>query len=141
MTTQELYKTSYSHPVILYDGICRLCNGFVAFMLRKDKKGVFRFVALQDPLGVAVRKEMNLTGPISTVIGLKDGKTYTHSDVLYMVAVQQGGWMNLLRPLYLLPKTFRDFIYNWVARNRYAWFGKNESCYRPSTDVAERFLQ
>ena len=140
MTSKELYEISYSHPVILYDGICRLCNGFVNFMLKLDKKKKFRFVALQDALGVAIREEMNLKGPITTVIGLKDGKTFTHSDVLHMVAIVQGGWMNLIRPLYLLPKTFRDYIYNWVARNRYGWFGKNESCYVPSSDVADRFL-
>lgn len=141
MTPKELFNISYNHPVILYDGICKLCCGFVQFMLRRDKKGMFRFVSLQDPLGVAMREELGLSGPINTVIGLRNGKKYTHSDVLYMVAIEQGGWMHILRPLYLLPKILRDLIYTWIARNRYSWFGKNDVCYIPSEEFTNRFLE
>lgn len=140
MTLAEIYQASEKHPIVFFDGVCNLCNGFVQMVIRNDVKGRIQFCALQNIEGQQIRKELGLGENLDTAIGLYQNKVYTHSDVLYMVAKSMGGWWNILYPFYFLPKALRDVIYNWVARNRYNWFGQSDQCMVPSKKIMTRFL-
>ncbi len=140
MTLIELKLLSKDHPIVFYDGVCNLCDGFVNFVICNDPQGKVKFCALQNEQALEIRKEASIEDDLDTVIGLHNGKIHTHSDVLFLVARQLGGFWLIISPLQYLPKGFRNFIYRWVARNRYSWFGKQETCIIPSLDLTARFL-
>ena len=140
MTLAELEKLSYNHPIVFFDGQCNLCNSFVQFVIARDKKEIFKFCQLQNETSKLIEKKIDLGTSLETTVGLKNGLYATHSDVLHMVAKTFGGFWSLLTPFYWLPKSFRDLIYSWVARNRYKLFGKQESCMIPDPSLESRFL-
>ena len=102
MEWQELLDLSEGHPIIFFDGVCRLCNGFVNYVIRHDPKNKIRFCALQDKNALQLRKELQLGERIDTVIGLHKGEVYSHSDVVFLVARELGGYWFIL-PLQWLP--------------------------------------
>lgn len=127
--------------VLFFDGVCNLCNGFIQFLITRDKKGIFSYASLQSDLGQAFMKEQGFAPEeLNTVILYDKGKIYTHSDVALRVAQQLGGLWPLFSVFYIIPKGLRDAIYNWVARNRYRWFGKKEQCMLPRPEWRTRFL-
>ncbi|MFT4566422.1 MAG: putative DCC family thiol-disulfide oxidoreductase YuxK [Saprospiraceae bacterium] len=140
MDQNELNLLSKEHPIVFYDGVCNLCDGFVNFVIRNDPQGKIKFCALQDEQAVQIRKEARIEDNIDTVVGLHNEKIHTHSDVLFLVAEKLGGYWLFILPLQYFHKGFRDLIYRWVARNRYNWFGKRETCIIPSSDLTARFL-
>lgn len=140
MTVEQLYDASKDQPIVLYDGVCNLCNGFVNFVLRTDKEGIIKFCALQEKGGLALRHHLNMGTEIGTAIGLWKGQIFTHSDVLRMVASSLKGWWSLVLPLYVLPKSFRDWVYMLIAKNRYRLFGKRDTCMVPNNEVLSRFI-
>ncbi len=128
-------------PILLFDGVCNLCNGFVQFVIRHDPQGQFRFAALQSEAGQALLREAQLpTDEISTVVMYEDGAFYTHSDVGLRVLRRLGGLWSPAYALIIIPRFIRDQIYNWVARNRYCWFGRREYCMAPIPELKARFL-
>ena len=134
-------QTSSDKSLILFDGVCNLCNGFVQFVIRQDPQAKFRFASLQSETGQKVLRELNVSGKeLKTVILRKRGRIYTHSDVALEVAKELGGIWSLLYIGKILPKALRDKIYDWVAANRYRWFGKQESCWLPSPELQDRFV-
>ena len=136
-----------AHPIILFDGVCNLCNGFVQFIIRHDQRGSFRFAALQSTAGQAVLAAHGiansaadaLLGPESVVL-LLNGQVYTHSTAVLRIAGELGGVWRLAAAGWLLPRAWRDALYRWVGRNRYRWFGRRESCMVPTTELRGRFL-
>lgn len=134
-------KIPVDKPILLFDGVCNLCNGFVQFIILRDPKAIFRFAALQSEVGQQLLQTAQMpTQEINTVVLYESGKFYTHSDVGLRVARHLGGWWTLFIILKIIPKLLRDRIYNWVARNRYRWFGKQESCMIPKPELKARFL-
>lgn len=132
---------SDTKPVLLFDGVCNLCNGFVQFILKRDQAGVFRFASLQSDFGKDLLREHGLeVEQLSTVVLIEDGIAFTHSDVPLKVSAHLGGLWSLVKVFRFVPKGFRDMIYNWVARNRYRWFGKQEHCLIPQPEWKDRFL-
>lgn len=128
-------------PILLFDGVCNLCNGFVQFVIKRDPQGRFRFAALQSEVGQTLLKKANMpTKELSTVVLYENDKFYTHSSVPLRVAKKFGSAWPLLYGLVIVPKFIRDGIYNWIARNRYRWFGKRESCMIPTPELKSRFL-
>ncbi len=128
-------------PILLFDGVCNLCNGFVQFVIKRDPKGKFLFAALQSEVGQALLQQANMpTEELSTVVLYENRKFYTHSSVPLLVVRKFGGAWPLLYGLVIVPKFIRDRIYNWIARNRYRWFGKRESCMIPTPELKSRFL-
>ena len=131
--------------LILFDGVCNLCNGFVQFVIEHDPAGRFRFAALQSVAGQAVLAAHGLdanavaTEPDSVLLEL-DGQLYSHSDAVLRIARELGGPWRLLLAGYLLPRAWRDAAYRLVARNRYRWFGRQESCWLPTPELKARFL-
>lgn len=128
--------TSTDGPILYFDGVCNLCNSVVQFIIRHDRKGVFRFASLQSEAGKKVRTE----GGLSSVILFYKGKYYTKSGAVLQVARLLGGWMLLLVPGYVLPKFVRDAIYDAVAKRRYKWFGRKDECMIPTPELKARFL-
>lgn len=128
-------------PILLFDGVCNLCNGFVQFILLRDPQGLFQFASLQSDVGQLLLDKYGLdsTG-LDTVILLKGGRAYTHSDVALEVAPALQGFWQWVAVFRLVPRPVRDAIYNWVARNRYRWFGKQAVCMLPKAEWEGRFL-
>ncbi|WP_210489985.1 thiol-disulfide oxidoreductase DCC family protein [Rufibacter aurantiacus] len=130
-----------SSPTILFDGVCNLCNGFVQFVINNDPKSYFKFASLQSDTGQQVLKAYGLpTEQFKSVLLVEDGKIYTRSTAaLRIVRRLSGGWAGLY-VFVLMPKFLRDPLYNWVSKNRYRWFGQQESCMLPTPELKARFL-
>lgn len=128
-------------PILLFDGVCNLCNGTVQFILRADRKQVFRFASLQSEIGQQLLHTAAYHGPpLDSVVLIKDQKVFTHSEAVLEIARLLGGGWALLYGFKVIPKAWRDRIYTWIAQNRYRWFGKKEQCMIPSPELKERFL-
>lgn len=128
-------------PTILFDGVCNLCNQSVLFVIKRDKKAKFNFAPLQSAYAQHHLEKYHLpTSELKTIILLKDGTVYKRSRAVLEVAAGLSGLWPLLYAFVIIPATWRDFIYNWVARNRYAWFGKKDECMIPTPDLKSRFV-
>lgn len=125
-------------PVILFDGVCNLCNNTVQFIIRHDKAHRFRFAALQSAYGQRVTAEFAISG--DSVVLFQNGKIYQRSSAVLKIAPRLHGLYWLLGAGYILPRFLRDAIYDFVARNRYKWFGKQESCMIPTKELQALFL-
>jgi len=132
---------SPADKIVLFDGVCNLCNSSVQFIIKRDKKKQFRYASLQGNFGQEFLKTHNLPADnFNSFILLEDDKVYSRSSgALRMLKHLGGGW-NLFYGFIILPKFIRDGVYNWVASNRYKWFGKKDSCMIPTPDLKERFL-
>jgi predicted DCC family thiol-disulfide oxidoreductase YuxK len=127
--------------ILLFDGVCNLCNGFVQFLIKRDHRKQFLYASLQSEEAGALLEAHQLSADtLNTVVLIEDGKAYTHSDVALRVSRQLPGLWPLCYGFVILPKGFRDALYNWVARNRYRWFGKREACMIPTPELKSRFL-
>ena len=131
--------------IILFDGVCNLCNGFVQFVIQHDASGRFRFAALQSAAGQAVLTAHGVDAAAvaaepDSVLLEHGGQLYSHSEAVLRIAQGLGGpWRALLLGR-LLPRPWRDAAYRFVARHRYRWFGRQESCWLPTPELKARFL-
>ena len=129
------------NPILLFDGVCNLCNGVVQFVIRHDPAGRFRFAALQSEAGQALLKQFSLpTSQFDSFVYVKDGQFYTESTAALLVARDLGGAWSLLWGLIVVPRFLRDAVYRLVARNRYRVFGKQDACMIPTPELRARFL-
>jgi predicted DCC family thiol-disulfide oxidoreductase YuxK len=127
--------------VILFDGVCNLCNGTVQFILKRDKQSRFKFASLQGEFGQRILSRFDLPeSSLNSFILLEGENIYTHSTGALRVLLHLGGVWKILYAFIIIPRFIRDAVYNLIARNRYKWFGKQESCYLPSADISNRFL-
>jgi predicted DCC family thiol-disulfide oxidoreductase YuxK len=127
--------------VVLYDGECNLCAAIVQFTIRRDKRGVLRYAALQSESGRKLLQEHDLPGAeaASTFVFIEDGRAYVRSAAaLRLVRHLSGGWP-VLSVLELLPRWLRDPVYSYVAKHRYRWFGKKAQCMLMKPEYRERF--
>lgn len=115
-------------PVILFDGFCNLCNGTVDFLLKHDKQKQFNFVPLQSDEGKIYIQKYQIPSDTDSVLLIKSNQVYFESDAAVEIAGMLGFPWKLARFIKFIPKKMRDKIYRWVAKNRYRWFGKRESC-------------
>lgn len=127
--------------VILFDGVCNLCNGTVQFILKRDKDCKLKFASIQGEFGqnTLTRFGLPATNPNSFVL-LEGEKIHTHSTGALRIFLHLGGVWKMLYLFIIVPRFIRDAVYNFIARNRYKWFGKKESCYLPNADISNRFL-
>ena len=126
---------------VLFDGVCNLCNGTVQFIIKNDTRQLFRFAALQSEKGEALLAMHGLQQPeIDSVVLIIDDKAWTKSDAALRIARNLGGLWPLCFVAVIIPKRWRDHIYDYIARNRYKWFGKQESCWIPTPELRQRFL-
>lgn len=126
-------------PIIFFDGFCVLCNGFISFVLKRDKKRVFNFASLQ---GETARERLPSACIDNTksVVFLKAGRCEMRSTAVIDILLNLGGIYKLAIVLKLFPRRFRDFVYDWIAKHRYRWFGKREQCRLPQPEDKGRML-
>ena len=128
--------------VILFDGVCNLCNSSVNWIIDHDKQNQFKFASLQSAYGQSKVKELGLgDNYMNTVVFEDDGRAYLRSDAALQIVKQLGGVYSLAAIFYIVPKFIRDFFYKIVANNRYKWFGKKESCRVPTSELKSKFLE
>lgn len=140
MTTESAIVDG-DHPVLLFDGTCNLCNGLIQFLIPRDPQAKLRFAPLQSDLGTRVREATGLsTDDLETVVLVDDGKAYTKSDAAIKVAEHLGGIYRLLSLGRVLPRGVRDRLYDFIAANRYDWFGQKDQCMVPDDDISNRFI-
>jgi predicted DCC family thiol-disulfide oxidoreductase YuxK len=130
-----------SHPVLLFDGVCNLCNASVQWVLLRDRKAVFHFAALQSETGQAKLKQFEMSSESFDTVVLVDGdRLYTRSDAALEVLRRLGGVYRFAVILKIIPRFIRNAVYRWIARNRYRWFGKQEQCMLPQPEWKARFI-
>jgi predicted DCC family thiol-disulfide oxidoreductase YuxK len=128
-------------PVVLFDGVCNLCNAAVKFIIKRDKKDLFRFASLQSTVGQEVMKKYSLsTESFNSFVLVEKGKVYTKSAGALMVAKQLSGGWPLLSAFMIVPRFIRDAVYNFIANNRYKWFGKKDECWVPTHALQSKFI-
>ena len=131
-----------SKKIILFDGVCNLCNGFVQFVIKRDKNDVFRYASLQSEIGEQLISERGIdTKTIDSVILIEPGVAYyLKSDAALQIGRELKGYRTLSRVLILIPRGLRNIVYDLIARYRYAWFGKKDQCMTPTPDLRAKFL-
>jgi len=128
--------------IILFDGVCNLCNGAVQFIIRRDPKQHFKFASLQSPSAQALLQTHGIDpATLYSILVLHNGTLYERSDAALHIARHLPSPWPALTLFKILPKKLRDALYNWVATNRYKWFGQRQSCMIPTPDLKSRFLQ
>lgn len=127
--------------IVLFDGVCNFCNYWVNFLLKRDKKNIFLFAALQSESGQKLLRKFNLSTTDFDTFILIDGKIYqTKSDAVISIAKNLSGFPKLVVIGKFLPKFIRDYMYDLIAKNRYKIFGKRDSCRIPTSEEKEKFL-
>lgn len=130
-----------SQNIILFDGVCNLCSNSVKFIIKRDKKALFKFAPLQSDIGIELLRKYDLTTQESdTVIYIRTGKALTRSTAALFVLKDLGGIWSGLFVFIVLPKFIRDFFYGLIAKSRYRIWGRKESCMIPDVDNMQRFL-
>lgn len=132
------------HPasILLFDGVCHLCNGAVQFILQRDPHGLIHFASLQSETGQKLLSAYQYEGGLQSVVLIDHGKLYTKSDAILRVGRKlRGVWPALSVASMAIPRRLRDTVYDWVARYRYRWFGQTERCMLPTPEARSRFLE
>jgi predicted DCC family thiol-disulfide oxidoreductase YuxK len=127
--------------IILFDGVCNLCNRSVQFVIKRDKKRLFRYAALQSNVALEELQARNEPVPnIESVILIDGNKVFYRSDAALRITKYLGAAWPLMQVFYIIPRFIRDAIYNYIGKNRYRWFGKRESCMIPTPELRSLFL-
>ncbi len=127
--------------IILFDGVCNLCNGAVTYIIKRDKKNVFKFATLQSETGQELVSKFKIdTLKVDSIILIDGDKHYEKSTAALHIAKQLSGAYPLLFGFMIVPKFLRNAVYDYVARNRYKWFGKKESCMIPTPELKSKFI-
>ncbi len=134
-------KQSKTHKIILFDGVCNLCNGAINFTIKRDKKNIFKFAALQSEIGQTLLSKYKInTSEVDSIILIDGENYYVKSSAALRISKHLSGGYPLLYGFLILPKFIRNAAYDFIARNRYKWFGKKESCMIPTPALKEKFL-
>jgi predicted DCC family thiol-disulfide oxidoreductase YuxK len=128
------------HPVVLFDGVCNLCNGFVQFIMKRDANRVFRFASLQSEVGQSLLEVAGRPKELSTIVLIERGRSYDRSTAALRIARHLRFPWPFFFVLLIAPRFLRDAIYSWVGRNRYRWFGKSDMCAVPTAANRALFL-
>jgi predicted DCC family thiol-disulfide oxidoreductase YuxK len=127
--------------LVIFDGVCNLCNGTIRFIIRHDKGKRIAFTTFQSASGQDILRQYGLSAPDqSTVVYVKKGVAFTKSKAVLMILRDLGCCWNLSYILIHIPFFIRDFIYDLIAKHRYRLFGKRESCMVPTSEIMDRFL-
>jgi len=126
--------------IVFYDGICGLCNRSVIWLIKHDRKRILRYASLQSGFSKKALQDEGLDITSGTIVFYDDQKVYTKSAAILKIFRRLGGIYRLAMIFYILPPVLRDAIYDWIARNRYRWFGKYESCPVPDPRNRQLFI-
>lgn len=138
----EIKDLPQDKKIILFDGVCNLCDSLVQYVIKHDKKDVFRFVSLQSDLGQKILKHIGIdTIHIDSIVLYELGISYYYkSTAALQIAKELGGFFSLVAVFQVFPTSINDFIYDYVAKNRYKWYGKKEECLIPTPELKSKFL-
>jgi len=129
------------HPLILFDGVCNLCNASVQVVIKWDNQKMFRFASLQSGLGQSLLRDLDSnTLDLDTVVLIHRQVVYLKSDAVLEMFKLIGGWRKLLVVFKVFPRGLRDWVYEWIANHRYSWFGKRSECMVPTPELEDRFF-
>ncbi|MCD9491418.1 DUF393 domain-containing protein [Photobacterium phosphoreum] len=141
MSDQDLAKIDERTNIVIFDGVCHLCESSVLFIINRDPQRLFSFCAAQSAIGVHLQQQYQInTLKDETVILISDGIVFERSNAVFAITDRLGGewrWFSLLK---YIPIFIRDFIYKIIAKNRYVLFGKNSQCLLPTDDIRDRFI-
>lgn len=127
--------------IILFDGVCNLCNSAVQFVLKRDRDAIFKFASLQSDAGKKLLEAQGLPEEhLKSFVYIHNDKVYTRSGAALKVAARLSYPTKLLSWFVIVPKFVRDLVYDLIARNRYRMFGKKEACMVPTPELKQRFL-
>lgn len=129
--------------IILFDGVCNLCDSAVQFVIKHDKKDIFRFVSLQSELGQNILKHIGINPTnIDSVVLYEPGIAYYFKSAAAIeIAKNLGGFFHFGTIFRIIPAGIRNQLYDYIARNRYKWFGKKDNCLLPTTELNSKFLE
>ena len=127
-------------PLILFDGVCNLCNAAVQFVIKRDGTAKFRFAALQSSIGRKYLDRFGLKKDVTTIILVKNGQAFEKSSAALEIARDLSGLWPLMYFFKVVPKIIRDAVYDFVARRRYKWFGRKDQCMIPTPALRARFI-
>ncbi len=135
-------QKKYDHTaIVLFDGVCNFCNSSVNFIIRHDKKAHFKFAPIQSQIGKVLCEKFEIDlKKIDSIILIENDQFYFKSSAILRITKKLNGVYPLLFGFIIIPRFVRDAVYDLIARNRYKWFGKKESCMIPTPDVKERFI-
>lgn len=128
--------------IIMFDGVCNLCNTFVQFVIKYDKNDNFRFVSLESKMGQEILEHLELKNKNidSVVFFAPNVAYYIKSNAALEILKTLGGFFKISILLKIFPRFIRDYVYDFIAKNRYEWFGKKESCMIPTLELKSKFL-
>ena len=134
-------ETSYQHPIILFDGECNLCNSSVQFIIRHDPNSTFRFASLQSDTGKELLKKFSMPEALLySVMVIMNNQISDRSRAALEITRKLNGAWPVLYVFIVVPPFIRNFIYDWISKNRYQWFGVRNECMMPTPDMKQRFL-
>lgn len=142
-------RATIPQRLLLFDGVCNLCDRSVQFVIRHDRKGKFKFASLQSAYAEQILKKYPEIAPFNktgnnpdwgSIVFILKGKAYTRSAAVLKVMEELGFPWKIAAVFYILPSVFRDALYNFIAKNRYRWYGKKDSCMIPTPELRDRFM-
>lgn len=131
--------SSNSH-IILYDGLCKLCNGSVKFIIKRDSKALFKFQALQNYQEIQKLDSQFQKQIPDSIIYIQEEKILSKSTAAIMICKKLDGLWPIFYVFIIIPKPIRDYLYDIIAKYRYSWFGKHDSCMIPNRNIKDRFI-
>jgi predicted DCC family thiol-disulfide oxidoreductase YuxK len=128
--------------IILFDGVCNLCDSAVQFIIKNDRKDIFRFVALQSDLGQEIQNKIGVNSKDidSIILYIPQIAYYNKSLAAIKIASDLSGFYSFMVIFEIFPQKFSDYIYDYIAKNRYKWYGKKQSCMMPTAELKSKFL-
>ena len=126
--------------IVLFDGECNFCDASVQFIIKRDPKGYFQFAAQQSDIGETLKRQYKVPNSMDSILVIDQHKVYYSSDAALHISKHLNGLWSYLYMLKVTPKPLRDIAYKFIAKNRYAWFGKKDSCMIPPPEIRNRFL-
>jgi len=129
--------------IVLFDGVCNFCNDSVQRIIKNDRKDRFRFASLQSDIGQQLTAERGIdTSKVDSIILIDPGNAYyIKSTAALRIAEKMDGFYPILQIFLILPEGFRDLVYDYIAKNRYKWFGKREACKIPTPEEQNKFIE
>ncbi|MCB0507706.1 MAG: thiol-disulfide oxidoreductase DCC family protein [Bacteroidetes bacterium] len=127
--------------LVLFDGVCNFCASSVQFIIKHDASNSLKFASLQSSIGQQLLAHYKMSNNLDGVVFIENNQAYFKSKAAFQIAKYFGGIWRLLLIFKILPTFITDFVYDIIAKNRYKWFGKKESCMLPSPEIRSRFLE
>ena len=137
----EIDSLPKDKKIVLFDGVCNYCNDKINFIIKNDKQDVFRFVALQSETGQKIIKYLGIDNSIDSIILYEPGYAYfIKSEAVFRIIKHLSSAVKLLLVFNFIPTSTKNVFYDLIAKNRYNWYGKKESCMMPTEELKRKFI-